>query len=505
MNRFFAVSQNMFDSTQAGHIFPTTLDIMKSLSAVGVKCCYAVGETVSAESYDEYCLVPVFTKKNSKKKALYKRVISRIVRKLSRENYAIDWINRSNLEEVLNYLIDCNAREDDIFYFPYIAISEAYWLTKELKKRMFCGQLVFYNWKSTVGNITRLTYRWYFRKDILLGKNVSVIMDTDRCVDTYNGYIGRPVIKLAPMMSYVEGYTKEKKRQEDFQIVFLGRAVADKGFFNLYDIAEKSLSFSKEKVQFCLQAGNSRGNEQVEKEVMRLKEMSENVKVFDCNLPKAEYNKLFMDADIVLLPYQKGFYRYGTSGPFAEALSAGVPTCVIMETWLSSVLIDYHNQACVTIANHDNVFEELDGKKAHVLMIKVFAEKKDNYLVDVVIEKNKSECKSYVLETDKRGDGYLLVYDSMAIESTYSVVQAKMRENDQDVDCDIEIIELNGLHAGETSYDLFGVSENEKSMPNTLLQQMINYNNVLKVYGFMRDKWNICNGAEAMSDFLIKR
>lgn len=66
-------------------------------------------------------------------------------------------------------------------------------------------------------------------------------------------------------------------------------------------------------------------------------------------LPSDRYVRELSNTDIALIPYNRGNYIARSSGIFAEALAAGIPTVVPAGTWMSAVLdrlsADYHDAA----------------------------------------------------------------------------------------------------------------------------------------------------------------
>ena len=77
-------------------------------------------------------------------------------------------------------------------------------------------------------------------------------------------------------------------------------------------------------------------------------------------LASDEYRKLLLDADVVVIPYDRDNYYARSSGVFAEALVAGKPVIVPAGTWmasqLSSAIYQYHTalrERCAVIATFD--------------------------------------------------------------------------------------------------------------------------------------------------------
>ena len=60
------------------------------------------------------------------------------------------------------------------------------------------------------------------------------------------------------------------------------------------------------------------------------------VEVLENNIPNSKYQNLFYEADIIILPYDKGIYNESTSGIFTEAIFASKLTMVTDGTWMSS-------------------------------------------------------------------------------------------------------------------------------------------------------------------------
>jgi glycosyltransferase involved in cell wall biosynthesis len=73
------------------------------------------------------------------------------------------------------------------------------------------------------------------------------------------------------------------------------------------------------------------------------------VTLYERALSGDEYVALLASADLVLLPYDQGVYRARTSGPFTEALAAGIPVVCTVDTWMSDQLATHGaGETCVS-------------------------------------------------------------------------------------------------------------------------------------------------------------
>jgi hypothetical protein len=97
-----------------------------------------------------------------------------------------------------------------------------------------------------------------------------------------------------------------------------------------------------------------------------------NIVAVEDKLDREEYDRMFFQIDLVLLPYDQEIYSESTSGVFTEAIVAGVITLVTKDTWmayelerhgLSELVIDWDDTAVIerliSLSNDSEIREKI--------------------------------------------------------------------------------------------------------------------------------------------------
>lgn len=121
--------------------------------------------------------------------------------------------------------------------------------------------------------------------------------------------------------------------------VMLGDARTEKGFTVLYDAIALLRKYGRvPDVEFVVQANIQSTVYSALADVRDRLRALPGVSLMERALSGEEYEALLASADLVLLPYDGAVYRSRTSGPFAEALAAGIPVVCTADTWMSDQL-----------------------------------------------------------------------------------------------------------------------------------------------------------------------
>jgi len=126
------------------------------------------------------------------------------------------------------------------------------------------------------------------------------------------------------------------------RIVSLGDARTEKGFALLGEaIAHLRAASRISEAEFIVQANiQAPAYAHLDEARARMRGLP-GVTLIERALSQREYEELLGGADLVVLPYDQGVYRARTSGPFAEALAAGIPVVCTADTWMSDQLSTY--------------------------------------------------------------------------------------------------------------------------------------------------------------------
>ncbi len=498
--RFLAVSYNVFDTSLAGHVFRSTVDLMESFASIGYSTTYVLGENadVTGMSKENMEFLPLFSKDAFfKKHSVLERGWGKIIKHLFRnEGLTYEFINQDILCEVVSFLEKENLGENDIVYFPYISYKEISFILPILKsKNLLKSKMYFYQWSTAVGLFSALIIKCYLRKFQGKGyENVKVIGDTDRYVEWANKKLKGHMIGCVPMMNNIPNYQKREAKKGVFKIVFIGRATCDKGFFDLFGIIRRLERFCKISYEFVVQAGNAAAYSKISKEILRLKKL-QNVRIIENNLSTEEYNNLLMKADIVIMPYKKPYYKWGTSGPFSEALSKGIPVCVVMDTWLSGRLVEFHNSILEQL--YDNEINTNQQKKYTVVIVEGTQRK----IISLKVMVDRKVRKLHV-ETGSLGKGQIVLFEE---PNKVRIIGKKKKIKAYIKSINAIFFDRVKVIRAETSYDLFGMCYKKREMDNVLKIQMQNYEAVIEIYKKIMVLWNEKNGIGAMRDYLINK
>lgn len=513
MKKVIAISQDMFDISCSGHIYSSTIKLLMEFCRRGYSCKYFLGNTVKSElAVSGVDVVPYFSPSKLNKLGVQKRVISKCIEKLSlKEKFKLDWTNKVSVTEVLEIIRNENLGVDDIIYFPYILPIDIKCLEKELDKLSITRpRIVYFVWKESMGFYSYLNMRICLRKviaKIRAGYDIKVTTDSYRYAAAFNKILGDNCFSIAPMMSEIAGYVKLYEKKQTFDVVFLGRVSKDKGFFDLYDIIKKYNEGVESNTYFHIQAGNISIGDVYYREVEKLRTAFDNVDVIAESLVQSRYEELFKSADVLLLPYKCPYYWQGTSGPFAEALAAGLPTLVCMGTWMSSILIPFHNEycrgmrdnACICKRSASDQWVKEDHSRV-MISIKLKSINEKNPIVKLRIVYH-GTCIFKWVEIDCNLEGFLIL-DSSVLK--YACEFGVFVDADVDSMKIYELMPNKALTYREDSYALFGICENHARMAQTIMSIKENYDIVYKNFGYIRTHWIKENGVFKMVDYLIE-
>jgi glycosyltransferase involved in cell wall biosynthesis len=188
--------------------------------------------------------------------------------------------------------------------------------------------------------------------ELLLGKkNLLLLTDSDKLKISLEKYYKRPVHVLPiPHTSALAIETPRSARQdsESIKCWWPGAPREDKGL----DIIKRLASIESEQAhKLKLFIAKSANVTPVQHGI--------NVVALEDKLEREEYDRMFFQSDLVLLPYDQEIYSESTSGVFTEAIVAGVITLVTKDTWMAYELERHGLRELVIDWNDTAVIERL--------------------------------------------------------------------------------------------------------------------------------------------------
>jgi glycosyltransferase involved in cell wall biosynthesis len=133
---------------------------------------------------------------------------------------------------------------------------------------------------------------------------------------------------------------KVRKRSLPFVISYLGDAREEKGIHLLPNLISslRSARFNEDRVRFRIQANLPRGGstpKAVRAKAKLIKYREAGVEVLEGPFDSDIYHQIILTSDVILIPYCAKCYEARSSGIFAEALAAGVPTIYPEGSWMA--------------------------------------------------------------------------------------------------------------------------------------------------------------------------
>lgn len=189
---------------------------------------------------------------------------------------------------------------------------------------------------------------------------VRLVTDSARLADEYLA-LGAEQVTVVPIPHTTVIRKERRDPSAPARLVMLGDARTEKGFAILAQAIELLRSQQRVSgVEFVVQANTQ---SPVYAGLIPVRERLRavpGVTVLDRALPADEYDALLASADLVLLPYDRGVYRSRSSGPFAEALAAGIPVVCTADTWMSDQLERYGAGELCTSGDAQSVADAIE-------------------------------------------------------------------------------------------------------------------------------------------------
>jgi len=154
--------------------------------------------------------------------------------------------------------------------------------------------------------------------------NVTLVCDTETLSDEYQKMAGIPVKVLPVPQGRLQELSPDNRNanKPTLSVLYIGNLSPLRGADYVPEIAENALNTFPE-IEFTIHVHGDANSPYGRKLMSLPNTLSPRVRFLTGALSPAEYAQTMAAADIVLLPYAPSFYRWASSGVFAEAASAG--------------------------------------------------------------------------------------------------------------------------------------------------------------------------------------
>lgn len=171
--------------------------------------------------------------------------------------------------------------------------------------------------------------------------NIFFYTDTEELTARYNK-LGFGTFTTLPIPIDKTLNIKKQKHQppSPFVVSYLGDAREEKGFYLLPEVIStlRSAGFGEQRVRFRIQAnlplcGGTSSAVRAKAELTGYRHAG--VEIIEGPFDSDTYHQLISTSDVILVPYCSRSYAARSSGIFAEALAAGVPTVYPEGSWMA--------------------------------------------------------------------------------------------------------------------------------------------------------------------------
>lgn len=193
--------------------------------------------------------------------------------------------------------------------------------------------------------------------------NVFFYTDTEELTARYNK-LGFGNFTTLPIPIDETLSTKKKKNSLPLVISYLGDAREEKGFHLLPGLISslRSAGFDEKRVRFRVQSnlplvGSTSRSGRAKAKLTDYPQVG--VEILDGPFDSDTYHQLLVTSDVILIPYCPKSYATRSSGIFAEALAAGVPTIYPEESWMAKSQVGSGSLGFKQVANIPSVLARI--------------------------------------------------------------------------------------------------------------------------------------------------
>jgi hypothetical protein len=278
-------------------------------------------------------------------------------------------------EELQVFFIRVGAKKGDIVFVPTLGGIELiaialYSATKDavslnwhlLFRRDLCTIGDNFISKARVNHFRTVKCFSEFNEHFTKGR-VAFYTDTEELTAQYSRSVNKNFITLPIPIDDALGI-KNRKNCRPLIVSYLGDAREEKGFHFLPMLiaAIRSHGLSEDDVQFRVQANLplvAASARVIRAKSLLIKMHGKGLKILNGPFIRDSYHQLISSSDIILIPYCKKNYQARSSGIFAEALAAGVPTIYPRGTWMEKT-----ETSCGSVG-----YEDISGMHTALLSI----------------------------------------------------------------------------------------------------------------------------------------
>ena len=154
---------------------------------------------------------------------------------------------------------------------------------------------------------------------------MTLVSDSSSAAQAWEGITGRPVavIALPARLPLIE--RRSAPRSGPLGVALVGLFRAEKGIDRYEAVLRLSRDLEPEARLFCQVASSPATplEREVTDAIARMYGQDANAEVHRGHLPAEDYDRVLLEADVVVLPYEPALYTSGTSGLMFDALTAG--------------------------------------------------------------------------------------------------------------------------------------------------------------------------------------
>ncbi len=278
-------------------------------------------------------------------------------------------------EELRIFFIRVGAKTGDVVFVPTLGGIELigialYSATKSaisldwhlLFRRDLCTQGSYLTSKARVNHFRTLKCFSEFNEHFTKGQ-VAFYTDTDELTSRYSRGVNKLFTTL-PIPISLSLTIKKRSSGSPLIVSYLGDVREEKGIHLLPKLIAniRSKGFDEQDVQFRVQTNlplTAVSSRAIRAKNQLTKLDGKGLQLLNGPFSSEAYNQLVSSSDIILIPYCKDSYQARSSGIFAEALAAGVPTIYPRGTWMAKT-----NTSCGSVE-----YESVTGIQAALIQI----------------------------------------------------------------------------------------------------------------------------------------
>lgn len=186
--------------------------------------------------------------------------------------------------------------------------------------------------------------------------NFHLLFDSKRAQNLYQKYFDKPLqLNPVPLFQNTSETIQPKLKNKDkITVTYLGYQSFFHGFHIFYLLYNKLKN--NPKYSFIVRANKSIKDENLMKRVENIKK-DNNVIFLDKYIDNSQYQQIFEQTDVFVIPYLKNCYPVQTSGVFIEAVYKNKYLIAAKDTWMADNIKMLNNGTCFDSTKIDTIHE----------------------------------------------------------------------------------------------------------------------------------------------------